>query len=136
MLSRLLALLLVLFSGNMQANEFPVEIIEFIDNARVVAFINENDIDETSYWLPSAGSPELSIEDALNAVQQHIAADPDITAAELDELKLKQIPHHQRHWNYLVKMKITNHGKPHASYFVVLMNGKVIPAVREPGAVK
>jgi hypothetical protein len=141
MLSRLLALLflflplLILFSTPMRANDFPIEIIEFIDNARVVAFIHEGDLDPASIWQPAEGAPKLSIESALEAVNAHITADPTISSAQLVEIKLEQVPNHNGYWNYLVEMQATNH-EAHTSFFVVLMNGKVIPAVREPSAIK
>ena len=141
MLPRILALLflpltlLILFSAPMRANEFPVEIVEFIDGMRIVAFVDEHDIEAAPAWRPADGSPVLSIASALQAVNEHIAADPDISSAQLTEVKLEQIPRHDDRWNYLVEMQTANH-EQHASFYVVLMNGQVIPAVREPATLK
>ena len=135
MRSRLLPLLLML-SGNIQAFEFPIEIIEFIDNARVVASINESDIDKTSYWHPFEGAPPLTMTDALDAIHEYLAADPDLSNATLSGIELKQIPHHEKYWHYLVRMQSRATDKPGFRYFIVLMNGKVIPGLREPQTVK
>ena len=141
MLTRTFALLFLLLpmlaiSGSpMQGSDFPVEIIEQIGNDRVIAFIEESDIAQTSVWEPTQGSPGLSIPEALQAVYGEIAADPKLTSGQLEEIKLEQIPHHAGYWNYLVRMQTSNHEK-HTSYYIVLMNGKVVPAVREPGSVK
>jgi hypothetical protein len=136
MQSRMLLLLLLLFSANSQAYEFPVEIIEFIDNAKIVASVSEGDIDEKLYWQPFEGPPPLSIAGALDAIQKHIASDPQAGTAELTGIELKRIPHHSRHWHYLVKMSSQVDGKPQPRYFIVLMTGKVIPGLREPETVK
>ncbi len=134
--SRMLLLSLFIFSANIQAYGFPVEIIEFIDNARIVASIDEGDIDDALYWQPFEGAPPLSIAGALEAIQKHIASDPEAGNASLTGIELKQIPHHKKHWHYLVKMRIEVDGKPKPRYFIVLMNGKVITGLREPQMVK
>jgi len=134
--SRMLPLLLLLFSASTQAYEFPVEIIEFIDNAKIVASIDEGDIDESLYWQPFESPPPLSIAGALDAIRTHIASDPQAGRTELTGIELKQIPHHSRHWHYLVKMRTEVEGKPQPRYFIVLMTGKVIPGLREPETVK
>jgi hypothetical protein len=136
MLARILPLLLIVFSAKIQAIEFPLEVIEFIDNARVVAFIEEADIDNSSYWEPFEGAPPLSMTDALNAIHEHLAADPDLGNATLAGIELKQIPHHENCWHYLVKIQTRSNAKPRSRYFIVLMSGKVISGLREPETVK
>ncbi len=136
MLSRTLPLLLILLSGNLSAYEFPVEIIEFFDNTKVVAFVNEGDIDKSRYWVPFEGPPPLAVVDALKAIREHIASDPEMTNASLTGIELKQIPHHEKYWHYLVKMRSHADDRLHSSYFIVFMDGKVIPGIREPETLK
>jgi len=136
MLLRVLPLLLIIFSGNIQASEFPIEIIEYIDNTKVVAFINESDIDRKLPWLPFKGALPLTVVDALKAIQEYVASDPELMNATLTEIELKQIPRHKGYWHYMVKMKtqINNKSLPH--YFIVLMNRKIIQGLREPETLK
>jgi len=136
MLLRVLPLLLIIFSGNIQASEFPIEIIEYIDNTKVVAFINESDIDRKLPWLPFKGALPLTVVDALKAIQEYVASDPELMNATLTEIELKQIPRHEGYWHYMVKMKtqINNKSLPH--YFIVLMNRKIIQGLREPETLK
>lgn len=134
---RLLALLfLLLLSSKIYAIEFPVEIIEYLDDVKVVAFINESDIDKSLRWNPAQGKVPLGIDDALKAIREHVAADPELKQASLTGIELKQIPHHSGYWHYMVKMKTRVNNRNQAHYFIVLMNGKVIPGIREPESVK
>lgn len=141
MLSRLPGLLflffplLILCSKPVWASDFPIEIIEYVDDARIVAFVQKDELDPAYVWEPTEGAPKLTIEGALQAVNTFIAEDPAIQGAQLEEIKLEQIPNHKGYWNYLVKMQTTNHDTHH-SFFVVLMDGKVIPAIREPDSFK
>jgi hypothetical protein len=136
MLSRMLPLLLVLLSANVLARGFPVEVFEYIDNARVVVFVNEADIDKTLHWIPFEGALPLTLTDALNAIQQHVAANPELTNAVLSGVELKPVPHHEGYWNYLVRMKTFTDGKPVSHYFIVLMDGKIVSGIKEPETVK
>lgn len=136
MLSRALFLLLILFSGTIQANEFPIEIIEYTGNTKIVAFFNESDIDKKLHWMPVEGAPPLTITDALVRIREHVAADPELVGATVTEIDLKQIPRHAGHWHYLVKMKGLVDSRMHAHYFIVLMNGKIIQGLREPESIK
>jgi len=134
--TRWLPLLLVLVSARLPAGEFPVEVIESFDNSRVVAFINAADIEATLAWTPSATPPPLEIGAALRAVHDASADDPRMTGATLAKIELRRIPHHEQHWHYMVKLETHERDRTLAHYFFVLMNGKVIRALREPQAVK
>lgn len=134
---RILPVLVLLgCSTKLPAVQFPVEVIEFMDNARVVASIEAVDIDASAQWQPFSGAPPLSLTAALDAVHKHLAADPTLADATLSGIELKQIPHHENHWHYLVKLQAHNADNPRPHYFIVLMNGKVIAGLREPQAVK
>ncbi len=132
--SWLLAALLI--SAQAGAIEFPLEVIESIDNTRVVAFISQKDIDAAGTWEPLRSPPPVALAQALDAVlaalSQHGVAAESIRLASAE---LKEFPHQPGHWHYLVRLKKTS-GKPHPRFYVVLMNGKVIPAAMEPEAYK
>jgi hypothetical protein len=134
MLTRTLLAVLLLLSSQIQALEYPVEIIEYIDNVRVVAFVKESDIDKSPKWDPPS-EPPLSIANAIDAVQRYIAPS-SINNENLIGIELKQIPRHKHYWHYIVKNKMLTAEKPVSHYYVVLMNGKVIPAIKEPESVK
>ena len=136
MLVRILPLLLILFSAKLQAMEFPLEVIEYIDNSRVVAFINESDIDKTLPWTPFTGAPPLSLNDALGLTQKYATTGLKLKNATLSEIELRQIPHHKNYWHYLVKMQASVDEKMRNYYFIVLMNGKIISGIREPQSIK
>lgn len=136
MLFRWIALALILISQNIAAYEFPIVVTEYLDDIKLVASINESDIDKTLTWDPASGSPPLTLVDALSAVRKHIAAGEGESAADLLEIELKQIPHHVQQWHYLVKMRTTNDDEMIIRYFVVLMNAKVIPALPIPESVR
>ena len=136
MLSRFLPVLLILFSGSLHAFNFPVEIIEFMDDSRVAASINESDIDSSVGWVPFESAPPLSVADALDAIQTYLKARGETPDATLVEVELKQIPNHDAHWHYLVKFKVADDDTTQMNYFFVLMSGKVIPGVKQPQSVK
>jgi hypothetical protein len=136
MLLRHVSLLLLLFSVKAYAYEFPVEIFEYIDDTRVVAFIAQEDINESRRWQPFKEALPLAIDEAVKAVKQHIDADPRLSNIALLEVELRQIPRFEQHWHYLVKVKADIEGERRNQYFVVLMNGKIIPAIREPQSTK
>ena len=136
MLRRILWLILPLLSGNIYAYEFPIEIIEYIDNTKVVVFINEEDIDNSQRWSPFKSPPPLTITAALNLMQKQVASDPALAKASLTGIELKPIPHHDDQWHYLVKINTQIDGKSHSHYFFLLMNGKIIAGLKEPETLK
>lgn len=132
MFLRVLLGVLFVISGKIYAFEYPLVILEYIDDTKVIAYINESDIDKALSWLPSEGPPPLSIASVVDVIQKHVALDPDITNAKFTEIELKQIPHHENQWHYLVLVETKDSGHLGLHYFAVLMNGKVIPAIEEP----
>ena len=129
---RLLAGLLFMFSGTIYAYQFPLVIVEYIDNTKVVAYINESDIDKTLSWIPFEAPPPLTIADVVNDIQKTVASHPNLTNATLKKIELKQIPHHKNHWHYLVAIETKVNSHTELNYFAVLMNGKVIQLIKEP----
>ena len=136
MYKKLTPLLLLLFSWKALAVEYPVEIAEYIDDIKIVAYINENDINGTSPWSPFGKPPPLSVDQALQAVQNFITTNPDFTDITLTGIELKQIPHHETYWHYLVKVKFKHNGTTQPHFFAVLMDGKVISAIKLPESIK
>jgi predicted HTH transcriptional regulator len=136
MLLRILPLFILLISGDIYAYEPQLEIIEYIDDIKVVAFVKESDINKTMEWVPFEGTLPLTLESALKSVQEYMASQPKMSDAILKEIELKRLPQHKKYWHYIVKMKISSNGKKQSSYFIVLMDGKIIPALEEPEMLK
>lgn len=136
MLSRVLFLLFTLFSHTVYAYDAPIEIIEYMDNTKIIAFINEADINTTKAWQPADGAPPLTIHGALKAIEKQASAYPELQDCVLSEIKLKPIPHHEKYWHYIVKMTSVHNTKSQAHYVIVLMNGKVFPGLKEPQMLK
>ena len=132
---RFLPILVLLFSAKLFAYEFPIEITEYIDDVKVDAYISKSDIDQELIWTPFDGAPPLSIAAALQAIQAY-AANTDLADMTLTGIELKRIPRHEKQWHYLVKIKSEIDGIVESHYFIVLMDGKVIPAIKEPDSIK
>lgn len=131
-----LMLLLLLFSGKALAFDFPIEVTEYIDSTKIVAYINKNDINKKLQWAPFDGPPPLSIADALQAVHKYIKLDVDFSNTSLTGIELKRIPHHEKSWHYIVRIKYKTNGVMQPHFFIVLMDGKVISALKEPDSIK
>ena len=130
-------LFLFLVSISAQANQFPVEIIENIDDMKVVAFIKETDIEKSIKWTPfSELPPPMSIEQVVSAIKKEVTGDTKLDDAVITEIELKSMPHHKAHWHYLVKLQANMNGKVDNVVYIVLMDGKVIRAIKEPEAIK
>lgn len=136
MYKKLLPLLLLLFSGKALAFEFPIEVTEYIDDIKIVAYLNKSDVNELSHWVPFENQPPLSIYDALQAVQKYMIANSIYTGSTLTGIELKRIPHHEIYWHYVVKVRYKQDNKTWPHFFVVLMDGKVISALRKPESIK
>ena len=130
-----LLLLLAIFSGNAQSSS--IEIIERFDDIRVVAFVNEGDIDNYPLWHPLTEAPPLSISAAIEAVNNlYKVNDAELIVESIQEIELRKIPNHKKYWHYLVKVKGNDDEKVKYQVYVVLMNGKVIPALIETESFK
>jgi hypothetical protein len=134
--NKLLPVLLFLFSSQVLAVEFPIEISEYIDDVKVDAFINEEDLMHSKKWMPFDSSPPLSMNQALNAIKESEGSGIDFSKAKVVAVELKPVPHHKSYWHYLVDLKVMSDEGPESVYYVVLMNGKVIPAIKEPESIK
>jgi hypothetical protein len=131
-LYRLLFLVLALIGGSSQAYTPSIEIIEQFDNMKLVAFFSERDIENYPIWHPTEEAPPLSIKEAIQAVNNTNGSELSIDA--IKEIELREISHYKHYWHYLIKTKTK--AKTKYRIYVVLMNGKVIPAVVEPESYK
>jgi len=136
MFTRVLPALLLLMSSSVYALEFPSEIIETLDDTTIIAYLNESDINKTAKWRPSASEPPLSIAGAVAELQRYITANPHPGKESLRAIELKQIPRHKHYWHYLVRTRVKNEGGTANHFYMVLMDGKVIPAIMEPESYK
>ncbi|GMR20394.1 MAG: hypothetical protein BMS9Abin36_0989 [Gammaproteobacteria bacterium] len=111
-----------------------VEIFEQFDDIRVVAFISENEINNSPLWDPDMGTPPLNVKEAIQALREFNNNSKKDEA--IKEIEIKIVPRHLNHWHYLIKT-VNNVSKNNKfNVYVVLMNGKVIPATIEPEAYK
>lgn len=136
MFKKLMPFLFLLFCGKAMAYENPIEIIEYIDDVKVVAHINKSAINQKLKWKPFESPLPLSIVDALQAVQTYIKSHGDISDVELRGIELKRMAHDEKYWHYLVKLDYKSGEDIRPHFFVVLMDGKVISALREPESIK
>ncbi len=135
MLLKLLPVFLVLFSKSLFAYQSPIEVIEYIDNTKVVAFISHADIMKVAKWTPLKSKLPLTVENALKKVEQFLNK-KSIQNLKMHEIELKRVPHHHETWHYLVKLSYKENNQLQFHYFVVLMTGKVIAALKEPESIK
>ncbi len=131
---RLITLIIAMFATNAHALQYKVEIVEQFDNIRVVAFVKSDDIKRSPTWNPSVDPLPLRVEDAIRAVRE-FSKEPDSLGA-LREIELRTIKNFPGHWHYLIKLVANDASRQKYGVYVVLMNGKVIPAVIEPEAIK
>lgn len=128
--------LLLLICGEALAYETPVEIIEYIDDVKVIAYLNKSEIAKSPQWIPFESPPPLSIQDALQAVRLYLESDADFTDARLVSIELKRIPHYEQHWHYLAKVRYRVGDKIEPHFFAILMDGKLVSAIKEPESIK
>jgi len=127
----------VMVCANAQASQFPIQVIEQFDDVRIVAFINEDDVNDSAAWNPLEEAPPLSIASAIGAIKKHSAENASYPSAfSITEIELRQIPLHKNRWHYLIKIRSNVDHEFKNTFYVVLMNGKIIPAIVEPRSIK
>jgi hypothetical protein len=136
MTKNLLPILMLLFSAQVFAVEFPIEISEYIDDVKIDAYINKEDLSKTSQWTPFESSPPLTINQALTAILKEEKSEIDFSNSHVIGIELKPVPHHKSYWHYLVKIKTISEEGSEPHFFIVLMDGKVITAIKEPESIK
>ena len=126
----------ILFSSSSaSAIEPNIEIIEQFDNMRTVAFVSIKDIEDSPVWYPGASgdsTPPIGVDDAIHAVSAFAGLRD---ANTVKEIEIRPVPDYEDRWHYLVK--VTNDSSVSKfDIYVVLMSGKVLPAIIEPQAYK
>ncbi len=133
----LLLLTLTVSAANAQSYQSSIEIIEQFDDVKLVAFIRENDLESYPQWNPMKEAPPLTIDKAIKAVHDyHKKNNAELAAETVSEIELKKMARHEKYWHYLVKIKINSSDNAGYQVYVVLMNGKVIPALTETESYK
>lgn len=135
----LLLLTLTIFSANAQSYQPSIEIIEQFDDVRLIAFIHDSDLENYPQWKPLAEAPPLTISKAIQAVHNfHKKNDAKLVVETIKEIELRVIPRRENYWHYLVKIEVNSISDDDAQFqvYVVLMNGKVIPALTETESYK
>jgi hypothetical protein len=128
----LLLLSLVVSGVSAQSYQSSIEIIEQIDDIRLVAFIPESDLENYPHWQPVKEAPPLTISKAIQAVHAyHKKNRTELAAEAVKEIELKKIKRHENYWHYLIKIQIKGGSDAKYQVYIVLMNGKVIPALTE-----
>lgn len=118
------------------AARFPLEVIEYIDDTRVVALVDPQEIEAAGTWEPLRSPPPLTMQQALDRVWKGlIERGVPPRAVRLASVELKEFRHRPGRWHYLVRLKRTG-GSRHPRFFVVLMNGRTIAASQEPESVR
>lgn len=130
-----LLLLLSILSGTAQSS--TIEIIERFDELKLVAFVNEGDIEDYPLWHPLTEVPPLSISAAIQAINDLYKVNgTELVVESIKEIELRKLPHYEKYWHYLVKVKSADTESVKYQVYVVLMNGKVIPALLETESYK
>jgi hypothetical protein len=120
------------------SDPWPEEIIDSMDDQRLVVFLPTQDIATSPQWLPADGAPPLNIAGAVEQLKKWMASDPRYRGAEIHEIELKPIHHHEHEhrWYYLFQLRHPHAGRHNVLYGAVLLNGKVIPVLAEPSPIK
>jgi hypothetical protein len=102
-----LLLLLALISTNVLSYQPSLEIFEKFDDVKLVAFINESDIENYPLWNSLSGEPPISISGAIQAVKEfHNARKESAFKDSIKEIELRQMSAHRKnYWHYLVKTR-------------------------------
>jgi hypothetical protein len=132
------AMLVIMTSSAFATVPWPLEIIDHLDNATLVIFVNESDIESSPKWSPDTGKPPFGLEEMLQAIGEWKKRNDCSAADRIEKIELKPIAHHEKEgrWYYLVQIKNVEKGQHSHRYLAVLMNGKTIAAVQEPESYK
>lgn len=130
---RWLPILILVLTTSVYAFQPKITILEQFDNLKMVASIDKKDLNNSPEWNPNVDTPPLTIAGAIQAVKDFNKT-PD-TLGAIKEIEIRPVPKHEKHWHYLIKIAnesmITKY-----NIYVVLMNGKVVPAIIEPPSYK
>ena len=128
-----LGLLILVSSATAHGFQTKTEILEQFDSLKMAAFVDPKEISRSPEWNPNAEEPPLTVAEAIRAVQE-LNEDAG-TMGAVKEIEIRQFPNDEKHWHYLIKVA-NKRMKTKYNIYVVLMNGKVIPAMIEPQSYK
>ncbi len=131
---RWVTLSIAIFTTSAYALQPTVEIIEQFDNIKVVAVISVNDINNSPMWNPDIEAPPLSVKDALHSIRDFNKQSK--ATYSVKEIEIRAIKRHPGYWHYLIKTVSNDMNMHKYDVYVVLMDGKVIPAIIEPESYK
>jgi|GEM_PF-932907 len=131
-------LLPLLYAARADAGQWPLEIFEVMDDKKIVVFLKDEEIAASPEWQPAEGAPPLSIGSVLKTVGDWVEKDPRLAGSQVQELALKPIHGHEKEhrWYYLVRLHGKQDPRKTTHYLIVLLSGKVTPAIVEPMAIK
>ncbi len=136
MFSKLIPTIILLsgFFSNTYAFQFPLEIIDYMDDATIIVYAKKDDINKTSTWIPGDTAPPLTIEKLVSTVNSWLKTRPKMQNLKINEIELKQVHKHEKdnYWYYLIQLK----NKQNVKYIAILMNGQILPAIKEPKSYK
>lgn len=127
-----LFLLTLLAAGVTRAASLPAEVVENLDQYRIVLSLDEAQIRAIPAWRPGEGKPPMSLEAAVTRTLEWIGSKALLKDAQIYELKYKPVHNHETldRWYYLVELRMQDGMK---RFLAVLPNGQVVPAIAEPG---
>ena len=131
---RWITLSIAILTTSAYAFQPTVEIIEQFDNIKVVAVISEKDINNSPMWNPDIEAPPLNIKDALQSIRK--LSKQSKTTYSVKEIEIRSIKRHPGYWHYLIKTVSNDMNMRKYDVYVVLMDGKAIPATIEPESYK
>jgi hypothetical protein len=127
-----LFLLATLAAGAVQASSLPTEVVENLDDYRIVLYLSETQINAIPAWQPGEGAPPMSLDAAVSRTLAWIGENELLKNAQIHELKFKPVHNFEslNRWYYLVELHTDNARR---RFLAVLPGGEVVPAVEEPG---
>jgi hypothetical protein len=125
-------LLTCLAGGAAQAASLPSEVVENLDQYRIVLSIGDERIKAMPAWRPGEGKPPMSLEAAVARTLEWIESKALLKDATIYELKYKPVHNYETldRWYYLVELRMRDGMK---RFLAVLPDGQVVPAIAEPG---
>ena len=127
-----LFLLAALAGGVTQAASLPAEVVENLDQYRIVLSLDEAQIRAIPAWRPGEGKPPMSLDAAVTRTLEWINSKELLKDAQIYELKYKPVHNHETldRWYFLVELRMQDGMK---RFLAVLPDGQVVPAIAEPG---
>ncbi|BAS67330.1 MAG: hypothetical protein DSY43_04500 [Gammaproteobacteria bacterium] len=127
---RYLLIFIIAVFSNAYAFQFKVETVEQFDDLNIVTFTNPEDMRNNPEWNPNLEAPPLTVNEAIQAVKKFTKS-----LKPIKEIEIRTIPKHKNQWHYLIKVA-NKSMKSKYNIYMVLMNGKVIPAIIQPQGYK